>query len=126
MGQLGLKTKLNFKIMDAQKVDLFIGTMGSKFPEDKMMLLRDQLINLPEERFPMVQMAPYKDPVMILLFSAILGYWGVDRFMLGETGLGVLKLVTCGGFGIWYLIDIFLMVGKTKDWNYQKFNQAAR
>ncbi len=111
--------------MESSKVDLFIGTMGSKFPEDKMMLLREQLLHLPDEKFTMIQIAPYKDPTTLLLFSIFLGNYGVDRFLLGETGLGVLKLLTCGGFGIWWLVDMFLILGKTKEWNYQKFSQLA-
>ncbi len=111
--------------MEVSKVDLFIGTMGNKFPEDKMMLLREQLLNMPDERFTMIQIAPYKDPTTLLLFSIFLGVYGVDRFLLGETGLGVLKLLTCGGLGVWTIVDWFLIIGKTKEWNYQKFCQLA-
>jgi TM2 domain-containing membrane protein YozV len=44
-----------------------------------------------------------------LLFSVLLGKLGVDRFYLGYIGLGVLKLLTIGGCGIWWVIDIILI-----------------
>jgi TM2 domain-containing membrane protein YozV len=44
-----------------------------------------------------------------LLISWLLGYIGADRFYRGEVGLGVLKLVTFGGLGIWYLVDALIL-----------------
>jgi hypothetical protein len=45
-----------------------------------------------------------------LLISFLLGWFGIDRFYLGYTGLGVLKLITFGFCGIWYVIDLILIV----------------
>ena len=47
-----------------------------------------------------------------LLLSILIGSLGVDRFYMGHVGLGILKLITFGGFGIWWLIDLILIATK--------------
>jgi len=57
-----------------------------------------------------------KDWIVTLLLSILLGGLGIDRFYAGSVGLGVLKLITFGGLGLWWLIDIILLVtGNYKD-----------
>ena len=53
-----------------------------------------------------------KDYMVALLLSIFVGQLGVDRFYLGYTGLGIAKLLTLGGFGIWWLIDLILLAQK--------------
>ena len=50
-----------------------------------------------------------KSKTVALILSILVGELGVDRFYLGYVGLGILKLVTVGGFGIWWLIDVILI-----------------
>jgi len=42
----------------------------------------------------------------ILIISFLAGYLGLDRFYKGQAGWGVVKLITLGGAGIWYLVDL--------------------
>lgn len=56
-----------------------------------------------------------KSKVVALVLSIFLGELGIDRFYLGYIGTGILKLITCGGFGIWWLIDLIMIAtGKLK------------
>jgi TM2 domain-containing membrane protein YozV len=52
--------------------------------------------------------------VLCLIMSIIFGSLGVDRFIMGHVGLGILKLITLGGCGIWWLIDLVLVATKHK------------
>ncbi|MFA5014187.1 MAG: TM2 domain-containing protein [Actinomycetota bacterium] len=52
--------------------------------------------------------------VLALVMSIVFGQLGVDRFIMGHVGLGILKLITFGGFGVWWLVDIILIATKYK------------
>ena len=50
--------------------------------------------------------------ILTLLMSLFFGTLGVDRFIMGHIFLGLLKLITAGGFGIWWLVDVILIASK--------------
>jgi|YelNatPaOPRAMG01_1025707.scaffolds.fasta_scaffold287569_2 TM2 domain-containing membrane protein YozV len=69
--------------------------------------------------------AEKKDRALALILSILFGPFGVDRFYVGDMLAGALKLITFGGFLIWYIIDFFLIMGRADDYNRRKANEIA-
>ena len=113
-----IEPKLSETIVDRQKVDMFIMNNQKYFPSEKIMYLKDKMYGMDESKFSLLSTIELKDPTTLLLLSLFLGSWGVDRFMLGETGMGVLKLLTGGCCGILTIIDWFSIQKKTKELNF--------
>lgn len=106
--------------MEQQKIDMYIMTNQKYFPEEKIIFLKDKLRTMDEEKFSLIQAVELKDPTTLLLVSIFLGVLGIDRFMLGDTGMGILKLLTGGCCGILTIIDWFSISKKTKETNFNK------
>jgi hypothetical protein len=110
--------------MDQQKVDLFLMSYAKYFEGHQLIAIRERLLQLDDSKLIQLQAANFRDPTTILIVSIVGGHFGIDRFMLGEVGLGVAKLLTCGGLGIWTLVDWFIIMGRTREVNMQHFQQA--
>ena len=87
--------------MDAQKVDMFIVTNGKFFRPEIVPQIGEKL-------------EPFHCDFSQRLF---VGHLGIDRFYIGDVGMGVGKLLTCGGLGIWTIVDWFLIMDATRDKN---------
>ncbi|MCX6804707.1 MAG: Ltp family lipoprotein [Patescibacteria group bacterium] len=59
---------------------------------------------------PVATSGTQKDFMAAAMLSLFLGWFGIDRFYLGYVGSGILKLITFGGCGLWYLIDLILIL----------------
>ncbi len=106
--------------MEQQKVDMFIMMNNKYLPESQIMYVRDRLLAADESKESMLNAIQFKDPTIALVLSLLTGNLGVDRFYIGDTGLGIGKLLTCGGLGIWVLIDWFLIMGTTREKNLER------
>ena len=110
--------------MEAQKVDMFLMTNSKFFEGFQLPMIRERLLQTDDTKFVYLTGLNIKDPSTMILVSIFAGHLGIDRFMLGETGLGIAKLLTCGGFGIWTIVDWFLIMGHTREINLEKLQQA--
>ena len=110
--------------MDAQKADMFILANSKFFESHQLHQIRERLLQLDDSKWVFLQSLQFKDPTISLIVSLLGGSLGIDRFLIGDTGLGVGKLLTCGGFGIWTIIDWFLIMGATREKNMEKLQQV--
>lgn len=109
--------------MDSKQfADTYLMANGSNFPAEKIHVVKDKLINMPEDRQSSVQALSLKNPVVVLILSLLFGTLAIDRFYLGDIGLGILKILSLFifvGF-IWALADIYLCYKKSKEVNFNK------
>ncbi len=106
--------------MTNDKIDMFITAHAKDFEMEAIPQVKALLEKVPEDKYSMILGMDLKNPTTMLLISLFVGVFGVDRFMLGEIGLGVLKLITGGGLGIWAVIDWITVMKRTRKNNYNE------
>lgn len=109
--------------MDSNKVSTILVSLQGKIPAEYSFAIRQKLESLDDDREFVFLAADLKSPLVALVLSLILGVYGIDRFYVGDTTMGVLKLLTCGGMGIWTVIDWFLIMDAAKQKNAEKLMQ---
>ena len=107
--------------MEKEKINQFLMVNGKNFPETAIPSIRRKMEEMNDDQFDALSATEWKSPTVAFLLAFFLGGLGGDRFYLEQTGLGVAKLLTCGGFGLWSLIDLFTCFGRAKLFNYNKF-----
>ena len=103
--------------MESQKVDMFVMSNAKYFEGHQIPQIRKRLLELDDDAWLNLQSIQFKDPTTSLIVSLLAGGLGIDRFLIGDTGLGVGKLITCGGFGVWAIVDWFIIMGATRQKN---------
>ena len=117
-------TNQSTNIGRSEKVDMFLAVHGSKFFAYQIEDIRRQLMELSDNQLNKVMAQGYKDPTTMFLISLLGGYLGIDRFLLNDVLLGIIKLVTCAGMFVWLIIDWFLIQDMTREYNYKLLVQS--
>ena len=117
--------------------DSFLSANTANFPSEQLPSLRERLAQLDDSQAnQVIAAADVKNPTTALILSIFLGGFGVDRFYIGNTGLGIGKLLATlllpfitFGFSlfftwIWIVVDWLLIMNATKAANLEAINTA--
>lgn len=107
--------------MSITQADLFMANKSKFFPQESLGSIRELIDTLDANDINMINSLDFKDPTLYLIISIIGGTWGIDRFLIGDIGMGFLKLLTGGLCGILTIYDWFIIGNRVKQDNLQLF-----
>lgn len=107
--------------MVKDKVDLFMAIHASNFQTYDLIIIKEKLEKLDDDKYYLIQSMQFQKPDTIFLIAIL---FGVERFFLNDNANGVLKLLTCYGCFIWWLLDIFSAKERTFKYNFELFNKT--
>ena len=103
-----------------EKYSMVVANIIPNIPEEVIPGFWASLKDKEDSKLQTIGAVPMKSPATTALLACFLGSLGIDRFYLGQTGLGIVKLITGGGCGLWALIDFFTAYKRAKQANYEK------
>jgi hypothetical protein len=113
---------LKIKNMEKSKVEMFIGLNSDNFNQQDLLAVKETLEKMDDDKFYLFQGTEFQKPSTILIIAILLGW---ERFWLEDIGLGIVKIITCYGCGIWWIIDIITAKKRTQEYNFKKFTEKA-
>ena len=108
--------------MRPELVQAFMLKNGECFDTVTLQDVQNKLSQLDDSKSALVMGLNLQKPTVILIIAILLGW---ERFFLDDIGMGVVKVITGYGCGIWWLIDIFSAQRRAYEYNYKKFNEAV-
>ena len=98
---------------------------GFYLPKGSTFDILKTLDTTPDNKYSQCMAVQPKNPLLTLLFSINFGFLGIDRFYIGDTGLGIAKLMFgLFTFGLWPLIDVFVSYRKCRKKNLAELNNV--
>lgn len=104
-----------------QEKQNFLEEKSKYFPKEKLQAVSEIINGADDDIFEIIYNMKLKKPSTAVL----LGFLCLDRFMFKQGVLGVIKLLTYGGLGIWWLIDIFTASKRAKEYNFSILNTVV-
>lgn len=118
---------LIYATMNQSSVNMFLAINSDKFPSNSLFLLQDMLAGVSPENEHRIMSATFKDPMTAFVLSIFLGFFSIDRFYLGQIGIGFLKLICNILFlGLWTLIDWFMIINVTRKSNMKLLHEMCQ
>ncbi len=107
--------------MKQELIQSFLLKNGEFLDPIQLPSIQKQLEELDDTKASLVLGVSLQNPTLILVIAILLGW---DRFFIDDIAMGVVKVITCYGLGIWWLVDIFSATRRTREYNYRKLSQA--
>ena len=109
--------------MNNKRINYFLSGNAGKFDMAMVPEMKLQMERMDETQWAILNGTSFMDTTLILVIAIFFGW---ERFFIGDVAMGVLKVITCYGLGVWWLVDIFTAVRRTQEYNYQKFMSVAQ
>lgn len=100
-----------------KKTEIYLAQNQKYFPTDKIAYLKEKLNTADSDAAFAAMSVKLKNPTLTTVMAVFFGGWGVDRFINGDIGMGVLKILTAGCCGVLTIIDWFTSGKRTKEIN---------
>lgn len=107
--------------MNNQYVGSWLAAHAKYFEAGALPYIEQALYDMDDRNFIVLNGIQLNDPTTIFIVSLLVGGLGIDRFLIGDIGMGVLKLFTAGCFGVLTIVDWFRIMGRTRAKNYDRF-----
>ncbi len=104
----------------ADKVNMWLISNKDKLPDDKMSTLKAAIDKVDDSKLNSLMMIELQNPMTIFILAWLAGWLSLDRFLLGSYGVGIARILTLHGLGVWWLVDLITAMKRTRMYNFNK------